>query len=661
MDVCSTPASKQHEQALDPRIGERSRRSSRLQAMARSASSHGKSLQSLVFNIFSRSRKRADAEHGACRHNAGVGARSAGDESVQRLSALIAPTGGSNKTMPPPSHRMCLPRQRDATASETTRRWLSGPLRLGVAVMALTLTACMTPARDLAADEAASRQLAQSAVGAAAAIDTEAHRQHLLGAPLTLDAGVALALAQQPRLVMAFSRLGIAAADAFEASRLANPTLSFHRLSGSGTQRSWQLGLDLADLLLLNRSSKMAERDFAALRIEVAAALVDVARDTERAWYRHVAAEQTATLRSATAEAAEASAELARRLHEAGNISRLQLVREQAAAGEARVQALYAESQTAITRRDLNLLMALQGEDAERWQTPDALPLPVTEEPQLASLLTEAREHRLDLAAGRLQLSVLKDGQQLANRWGWLGTFEVDYEWERETDGSRLRGPGLTLELPVFSQGQHRLMRADARLMRGRAELAERELQVELDVRAAFARVAHQRDIIQTYRLSIVPARAEAVERQLERYNFMLIGTFELLATRQQEYQAYEDYIHAVRDYWLARTDLAHAVGRPLTGELPEAASTPDLRSIIHPDTDGHRDHDHGHHGHHDDHEQHDDHDHHGHENHEAHHGHDHSRHDRDNQHETESEVSHDHDSHRHRDHHHHPHAGDRT
>lgn len=484
-------------------------------------------------------------------------------------------------------------------AAGVIHRPRSGTSGIGLALLTLALTACVTPARDLDTAQAESRQSARAAVGSAADIDVQTHREHLLGRPLTLDAAVALALAEQPRLKVAYSRLGIAAADAFESSRLANPTLSFQRLTGSGTQRSWQIGVDLADLLLLHHKSEMAKRDFAALRIEVAAALVDVARDTERAWYRHVAAEQIATLRSATAEAAEASALLARRLHEAGNISRLQWVREQAAAGEARVQALHAESRTALTRRDLNLLMALRGDDALRWHTPDTLPLPVTEEPQLAHLLTEAREHRLDLAAGRLQLSVLEDGQQLANRWGWLGTFELDYEWERETDGSRLRGPGLTLELPIFNQGQHRTLRADARLMRGRAELAQRELQVEHEVQAALSRIARQREVIQTYRSSIVPGRAETVERQLERYNFMLIGTFELLAARQQEYQAYEHYIHAVRDYWLARTDLAHAVGKPLTGEIPEAGRTPDLRKLIHPEASGHDHHNHrDHHGH---------------------------------------------------------------
>ena len=243
--------------------------------------------------------------------------------------------------------------------------------------------------------------------------------------------------------------------------------------------------------------------------------------------------------------------------------------------------------------------MGLGGEDARRWQAPAQLPLPVLQEPALETLLAQADQARLDLAAARLQVDILADGQRLARGWRWLGGIELEYEWEREPDGGRMRGPGLSLELPIFQQGQARVLRADARLERGRAELAERELAVELGVREAHARVEALREIVSTYAAGIVPDRAEAVERQLERYNFMLIGAFELLEAKQAEYRAYDGWIHAVRDYWLARTDLAHAAGVRLPGATPNDGQTPDLRPIIAPGegADGHEHH-RGHDGH---------------------------------------------------------------
>ena len=429
-----------------------------------------------------------------------------------------------------------------------------------------TLAACASFSTKTA--ERDSRALAAPAIGAAAARDGASERAALLEKPLGADDAVALAMAFNPTLAASWTRLGIGAAEAFEASRLANPHLSFSRRAGDeGVVRTGALGIDLASLLLLPQGSRIAARDFAALKLEVAARAVEIARDTESAWYRCMAATQEAALSDALAEAAGVSAELAQAFYAAGNISRLELLREKALAGEAAVAAAQAGARLIRSRTRLNLLMGLRGADAVGWRMPAQSPLPVLEEPALAALLEDASANRLDLRAARLQLEILSDSQQSARSWRWLGGLELDYEWEREPDGSRLRGPGLTLELPIFQQGQARTLRADARLARGRAELAARELKVELNVREAHGLLLGLRTVIQNYAQTIVPAQGEAVERELERYNFMLIGAFDLLRAKQSEYQALSGYIEAIRDYWLARTALAYAVGSRLPGQ----------------------------------------------------------------------------------------------
>jgi len=42
---------------------------------------------------------------------------------------------------------------------------------------------------------------------------------------------------------------------------------------------------------------------------------------------------------------------------------------------------------------------------------------------------------------------------------------------------------------------------------------------------------------------------------------------FELIQAKRQEYDAYQSYLEAIRDYWLARTDLMRAVGARLPSE----------------------------------------------------------------------------------------------
>jgi len=67
----------------------------------------------------------------------------------------------------------------------------------------------------------------------------------------------------------------------------------------------------------------------------------------------------------------------------------------------------------------------------------------------------------------------------------------------------------------------------------------------------------------------LVPAREAVVAENQKRYNFMLIGAFELLQAKQAEYDAYQGYLDAMRDYWIARSALKLAVG----GELPSSAA----------------------------------------------------------------------------------------
>ena len=55
-------------------------------------------------------------------------------------------------------------------------------------------------------------------------------------------------------------------------------------------------------------------------------------------------------------------------------------------------------------------------------------------------------------------------------------------------------------------------------------------------------------------------------------YNFMLVGGFEVLMAKRNEYDAYQTYIETVRDYWMTKSKLKHAVG----GRLPDPSeSTP--------------------------------------------------------------------------------------
>jgi cobalt-zinc-cadmium efflux system outer membrane protein len=414
----------------------------------------------------------------------------------------------------------------------------------------------------------------------AAAIDARA--AELLAAPLTPDTAFRIAQLRNPDIAARYAELGIAQADVVAASRIGNPGFSASALADDGPSKiTLGLSLPLSDLLLLPSRKRMAEGEYERAQFTIAAALMSLAADTADAWYAAASADQVATMRSAVADAAAASAELAARFHAAGNISALQLKLEQAAATQARIAATTARAEALRARLALNARLGLTGAQATQWRFALPLAAPFAQEDMADTLQTLAHEQRLDLLAARREVELLDRAVTLARRWRLLGNVDIGAEREREPDGSRLSGPTLALALPLFDQGQAAIARAEARLEQGRAALARLELDIDNDVRAAAERVAAQREIAQTYRDALIPQREAVVAREGERYNYMLIGAFELLLAKQQEFDAYQGYLEAVRDYWQARVALARAVGTKLPSDAQEAQPALGIERVL--------------------------------------------------------------------------------
>jgi outer membrane protein TolC len=405
-----------------------------------------------------------------------------------------------------------------------------------------------------------------------------------LDQPMTLEAALRVAMLRSPRLREEYARLGLARADVLEAVQLENPRLSLSRMSvdGGGANRTAGLSLPLVDLLVLPARARLAAADYERSKLEVASSVLGIAADVEAAWYAYVAARQVAAMRAAVAEGSAASGELAQRFHDAGNISELQLRQEQAIASQAHIDALRARADEGRHRLELNSILGLSGDEA-RWAASENLPLPVPREDDPGQLLKLAREGNLELLAARQEAAVLADALGLTKTLRWLGGSEIGYEREEEADGKRLRGPHLSLELPVFNQGQAKLARAQAQLAGALARVERAELSSENAVRLGAESVSAMREVVATHRDSLVPQREAIVARNQERQNFMLIGVFELVQAKVAEYDAYQAYLEAVRDYWLARVELSRAVGQRLPSDADVGARTPSVQDILQP------------------------------------------------------------------------------
>lgn len=400
-------------------------------------------------------------------------------------------------------------------------------------------------------------------------VEAQAQTAEWLEAPLTVESAQRVALTRNPRLLQQYARLGIAQAALYDAARLSNPVLSFAWLDSNAGAAQVSVGLaqNFADLLYLSPRKRRASGELARTQQQVAGDLLDLAAEVERAYYAYIGAIAVAELREVIATASTASAQLAQRFFEAGNISRLELNREQAVATEARIAGERAATQALTARAALNALLGLTAAE-DRWSVEAQLHLPVNAEDGLSKLQTLAQDARLDLLAARQSVVILEDVLGVTRSYRLIGDTRLGVRYEHEDDHSRLIGPTLAMDLPIFNWGSGKVERARAELDQARAEARRLEIEISNAVRLAHARVTSGRRQVQRYRTQLIPQREEVVMRAMEMQNFMIIGQFELLLAKREEYDAYQGYLETLADYWVARAELAQAVG----ARLPSSA-----------------------------------------------------------------------------------------
>ena len=274
------------------------------------------------------------------------------------------------------------------------------PFRPAPQAAALLLAGCASLPRERGYAETSALLIARVGTAPDPAAWTTPAPPEVPAEPITAERAIALAFVHNPRIRETYARLGLGRAELEEARRLANPSFGFARLAprGGGSPRiTRSLSFGFADLLLLPARKRFAQAELDRLQNEVAAQLLQLSVDVEAAWFEAVGARQVADMRGLVAGAAETSAELAQRFFDAGNITRLQLEQEKAAAVQARIGATRALAQALKSRGELAGAMGLPA--AADWTLEDRLPAPPATVVDASSLMPRALEQRLDLAA----------------------------------------------------------------------------------------------------------------------------------------------------------------------------------------------------------------------------------------------------------------------
>ena len=383
----------------------------------------------------------------------------------------------------------------------------------------------------------------------------------LLAKPLGAEDAVQIALLNNPGLQASYAELGIAEADLVQAGRLPNPRYSLLRTKrGNDVSKVEEaISLEIIGLLTAPLRWKMERRRFEQAKVEVARQVVDLAAETRRAWYLAVAAVETARYTEQVKEAAETSAELARRMALAGNVPKLAQMREQVFYAETVAQLARARQAAVAERERLTRLMGLHGEDAV-FRLPERLPeLPAApSDPRDAE--TTAVAQRLDIQAARRDNESVAESLGLTRATRFINAFELGRARTKEHEDPFAYGWELSIEIPLFDWGSARVAKAEAIYMQSAQRLAEVAINARSQVRESHSAYLTAYGTAKHYRDEIVPLRKRISEETLLRYNGMLISIFELLADAREQVIAVNGYIESLRDYWLAEVDLQSAL-----------------------------------------------------------------------------------------------------
>lgn len=395
-------------------------------------------------------------------------------------------------------------------------------------------------------------------------------RERLTNA-LSVDDAVQIAMLNNRALQATYAELDMAQAEVLQASRLSNPTWTY-RHAGRGDALSVEsvLTFQVIELLTLPLRGRIEAQRFEETKLTVADAVLRVAADTRIAYFEAVAAQQSVRYHEQVRDAAAAGAELARGMVEAGNWPKVAYMREQLFAAETATQLARARQKAVAARERLTRLMGLWGAETE-FKLPDRLPALPEDVAVVDAFESQAIADRLDVRAARLHTERLASHLGLSRATRFINVLELGAAWVKDAPEPGRRGYEISLSVPLFDWGDARVAKAEATYMQAVHQLAALAVQGRSQLREAYSAYRTTHELAKRYRDEIVPLRKRIADENVLRYNAMLISVFELLAEAREQVLAVDASIEALKDFWIAETELRQAVG----GRLAPAAPAP--------------------------------------------------------------------------------------
>ena len=356
---------------------------------------------------------------------------------------------------------------------------------------------------------------------------------------------------------------------AAQTGRIANPVLSFERVSTEhGLEIGRVLSFGLLELLTLPAKKNAAEQFIKASNLTLTANVVEQVLAVQHAWIDAVLAQQKQAYAQKVLKAAEASSILAKRMQGAGNFTRSQAIRQQLFYSDSAINLANAKHDWVAKKEHLVRLLGLSSEYSQALKIPSAFPV-LPKAPLTSTQVGKQGVDRLDIKLAQHQYA------------GQLERYGVDKvssfidielglirEYERSEGGSEsASGYELEFKLPLFDWGD---LKREA--MQANLQAAQSNLKVVLNASSSYLRQGYSAyrtayDIAQHFRKEVEPMQQRLAEENTYLYNGMFIGVFQLIQDNRNQVKVYENAMQAQANFWKSLANLnATIVGVPASG-----------------------------------------------------------------------------------------------
>ena len=415
----------------------------------------------------------------------------------------------------------------------------------------------------------------------------------LLRRPLSPNASVQIALLNNRGLQAAFNDLGVSEAQYVQATLPPAPQFSLTATSSIlAFEAERQIAVSLLQLITLPLRIAIAEQRFQAAQYRATEALLRLAAETRRQYYRTVAANQTVAFLEQALVTAESASTFARSLGETGALNKLEQAREHAFYTELGAQLAKARVQQKVEREKLVRTMGLWGKERD-FRLPRSLPRLPRRLESSDYIEAEALTKRVDLQTARFNLQALAQQFGLTSTTGFVSAFDLGFAQSIEktttvtpnADGTvdvstertpRPRGVALNFTIPIYDFGTTAVRGAREAYLGAANRLAERAVNARSEVREAYLRYRGQYEITRHYQTSVLPLRKTIQDQALLQYSGMLIDVSQLIIDARARILSNIQAIEAQRDFWIATTDVKAAIiGGGFGGAEAGAAGAP--------------------------------------------------------------------------------------